>query len=58
MKSFTINSQCPFLKQWNGQKCSIDETKEPTIGKSGTTKLYNLASGGALFFHDNELKPE
>ena len=56
MKSFVIESSQAFIKQFNGQRCSYDETKEPTMGKSGETRLYGLASGGGLFLRDDEVK--
>lgn len=54
---FIINSPQAALKEFNGQACSRD--LENTVeGVSGTTKLYNLTAGGALFLRDDEVKQE
>lgn len=55
MQNFVIESKDEFLKQFNGQKVSYDAEKSAT-GKSGQTKLYNLAAGGGLFLRDDEVK--
>ena len=55
MDSYEINSSQAFIKNFNGQRCSLDPTKTAT-GKSGETKLYSLASGGGLFLRDDEVK--
>lgn len=57
MDQFTINSTQPFIKDFNGQKCSYDPAKT-AVGASGETKLYNLAGGGGLFLRDDEVKKD
>lgn len=52
-----VNSQQPVIKEFNGQSVTLhlNADKQPTIGASGTTKLYNLTSGGGLFLRDDEV---
>lgn len=60
----TINTTQPFLKGFNGQKVKLyrnKDSKEPVVGKSGNSHLYDLHSPGSigkgLFLEQDDIAP-